>query len=85
MAHRTHPDTGNFGSDKQTYIVEEHFSSLIGQLLEGDIVLKANLFQWVNNYKMKNDPSELKKVCERLLTDFPDTAWAKWAAPYRLL
>ena len=66
-------------------IAEEHFSSLIGQLLEGDIVPEAILFQGVNNYKMKNDPSELKKAYERLVTDFPDTVWAKRAAPYRLL
>jgi hypothetical protein len=66
-------------------IAEEHFSSLIGQLLEGDIVPEAILFQGVNNYKMKNDPGELKKAYERLVTEFPDTFWAKRAAPYRLL
>lgn len=66
-------------------IAEEHFSSLIGQLLEGDIVAEAIFFQGVNSYKMKTDPSELKKAYERLLTEFSDTVWAKRAAPYRLL
>ena len=64
---------------------EDHLSSLIGQLLESDIVPEAILFQGVNSYKMKNDPSELKKAYERLISDYPDTVWAKRAAPYRLL
>jgi len=66
-------------------IAEEHLSSLIGQLLEGDIIPEAIFFRGVNSYKMKNAPNELKKAYERLLTDFPDTVWAKRAAPYRLL
>lgn len=66
-------------------IAEEHFSRLIGQLLEGDSVPEAIFFRGVNGYKMKNDPSELKKAYEHLSTDFPNTVWAKRASPYRLL
>lgn len=64
---------------------EVHFSRLIGQLLKGDILPEAVFFRGVNGYRMKNDPSELKKAYENLSKDYPETVWAKRAAPYRLL
>ncbi len=64
---------------------EVHFSMLMGQLLEGDIVPEAIFFRGVNNYKMKNDPKELKKTYEKLSADFPGSLWSRRAIPYRLL
>ncbi len=66
-------------------IADEHLSNLIGQLLEGNLVPEAIFFQGVNSYKLKDDPNELKKAYEKLTTDFPDSTWARRAAPYRLL
>jgi hypothetical protein len=34
---------------------------------------------------MKKSPMELKKAYEKLCADYPDSAWAKRAAPYRLI
>jgi hypothetical protein len=61
----------------------------LNRLLEhypgSDAVPEALYFRGVNLYKMKNNPLELKTAYEKLLADYPDSSWAKRAAPYRLI
>jgi len=48
-------------------------------------VPEAIYFSGVVLYKNTNDPGKLKQAYEKLLKDYPNSAWTKRAQPYRLL
>jgi TolA-binding protein len=58
---------------------------LIERFPKSDVIPEAIYYRGVNFYKKTNDLTELKKAYETLLTDYPDSSWAKRAAPYRLI
>jgi thioredoxin-related protein len=46
---------------------------------------EAVYFRGVSEYKKTHSAEPLKQVYERLRAEYPETEWAKRAAPYRLL
>ena len=62
-----------------------HLKKLLKNHPRSHEVPEALYFSGVNLYKMHNDPSQLKKAYERLLSDFPESPWTKRAYPYRLI
>lgn len=46
---------------------------------------EALYFRGVTLYKQEQNPGKLKEAYEKLLSDYPDSAWTKRAQPYRLL
>ncbi len=62
-----------------------HLKKLMDQYPESSAVPEAIFFSGVNLYKQKNDPTQLKKAYEKLLSNYPDNSWTKRAVPYRLL
>lgn len=59
--------------------------SLQETCFESDAVPEAIYFSGVTLYKQTNDPGKLKDAYEKLLKDYPESAWTKRAYPYRLL
>ena len=59
--------------------------SLLETLPESTAVPEAIYFRGVILYKETNDPGKLKEAYEKLLSDYPDSAWTERAYPYRLL
>lgn len=64
---------------------EVHFNRLLEHYPDDDFVPEALFFRGVNGYKMSDDAARLKEAYEKLASDYPDSTWAKRAAPYRLL
>jgi tetratricopeptide (TPR) repeat protein len=62
-----------------------HFKKLLKNHPRSHEVPEAIFFRGVNLYKMKSDPSQLKKAYEQLLSEFPESPWTKRAYPYRLI
>jgi tetratricopeptide (TPR) repeat protein len=46
---------------------------------------EAIFFMGVSRYKMTHDARPLREAYDTLTADFPDSEWAKRAAPYRLI
>jgi thioredoxin-related protein len=42
-------------------------------------------FMWVSHFKMTHDAKYLRQAYEALTAKFPNSEWAKRAAPYRLI
>ena len=61
------------------------FQRLLEHYPESDSVPEAIFFQGVTLFKMKHDPKELKRAYERLVAEYPNSAWTKRAVPYRLI
>ncbi|MGB3209797.1 MAG: thioredoxin fold domain-containing protein [Desulforhopalus sp.] len=62
-----------------------HFKRLFDRYPDNSTVPEAMYFSGVNRYKQNNDPTELKTVYEKMLSEYPDNSWTKKASPYRLL
>ncbi len=76
---KVHFTTGEFDA------ASVHFKRLMDRFPDSSAVPEAIFFSGVNLYKQKNDPTQLKKAYEQLLSDYPDNSWTKRAVPYRLL
>ncbi|MBM9606486.1 tetratricopeptide repeat protein [Desulfopila inferna] len=62
-----------------------HLDRLLKVYPESEVVPEALYFRGVSLYKQNDDPSQLKKAYEHLLSDYPKSPWVKRAHPYRLL
>lgn len=59
--------------------------SIIETYPESEAAPEAMYFCGVTLYKQTKNPAKLKEAYEKLLSNYPDSAWAKRAQPYRLL
>ncbi len=59
--------------------------NLMETLPESNAVSEAIYFRGVTLYKEINDPGKLKEAYEKLLSDYPDSAWTERTYPYSLL
>ncbi|GAB6190776.1 tetratricopeptide repeat protein [Desulfocastanea catecholica] len=59
--------------------------SIIETYPESEAAPEAVYFRGVTLYKQEQNPGKLKEAYEKLLSNYPDSAWTKRAQPYRLL
>lgn len=62
-----------------------HLKRLMERYPESTAVPEAIFYRGVNLFKQKNDPNQLKKAYEELVSDHPNTSWAERATPYQFL
>ncbi len=62
-----------------------HLKRLMDNYPESTAIPEAIYFSGVNLYKQKNDPGQLKIAYEKLISEYPDSSWAKRAEPYKQL
>ena len=76
---KVHFSTGEFDA------ANVHLKRLMDRFPESDVVPEAIYFSGVNFYKQKNDPTQLKRAYEKLLSRYPDDKWTKRATPFSLV
>lgn len=62
-----------------------HLNRLFDQYPDSCALPEAIFFQGINLSKKRNDRSELKNAYEKLVSEHPESSWAKRATPYRLI
>lgn len=61
------------------------FEAVVHHYRQSDAAPEAIYMRGVSLYKEKNEPRALKEAYEKLNMEYPDSEWAKRAAPYRLI
>lgn len=62
-----------------------HLDEIIAESPQSGSAPEALYFLGVNQFKHKDDPGELRKMYEAMQEKYPDSSWAKRAAPFRNL